>query len=119
LWKKCIITPELVSKLKSPDFVEFITAYDIICLVETKLDQYDEVDILEGFKLLFSLLPLILTTRFSFSLLSLQGLSTEFSHFVLDTVTDERSLLKTHSLPPLLLTITVKNFLFLIYYLAN
>ena len=43
---------ELVSKLKNPDFVEFITAYDIICLVETKLDQYDEVDILEGFKLL-------------------------------------------------------------------
>ena len=42
----------LVSKLKNPDFVEFITAYDIICLTETKLDQYDEVDILEGFTLL-------------------------------------------------------------------
>ena len=43
---------ELASKLKNPDIVEFITAYDIICLAETKLDQYDEVDILEGFKLL-------------------------------------------------------------------
>ena len=43
---------ELVSKLKNPDIVEFITAYDIICLAETKLDQYDEVDILEGFTLL-------------------------------------------------------------------
>ena len=43
---------QLASKLKNPDIVEFITVYDIICLAETKLDQYDEVDILEGFKLL-------------------------------------------------------------------
>jgi hypothetical protein len=32
----------LVSKLRNPDFREFISLYGIICLTETKLDNYDE-----------------------------------------------------------------------------
>ena len=41
----------LVSKLRNPDFREFISLYGIICLTETKLDNYDEVE-LDGYKLL-------------------------------------------------------------------
>lgn len=39
----------LCSKLKFPDFHEFLSRYDIICLSEIKTDQYDEVDI-DGFR---------------------------------------------------------------------
>jgi hypothetical protein len=46
----------LVSKLRNPDFREFISLYDIICLTETKLDNYDEVE-LDGYKLAYKLLP--------------------------------------------------------------
>ena len=45
----------LVSKINNPDFIEFISLYDIICLTETKIDQYDEVAI-DGFKLLPSVI---------------------------------------------------------------
>jgi hypothetical protein len=41
----------LVSKLRNPDFREFISLYGIICLTVTKLDNYDEVE-LDGYKLL-------------------------------------------------------------------
>lgn len=41
----------LVSKLCNPDFIEFISLYDIVCLTETKLDQYDDINV-EGFILL-------------------------------------------------------------------
>ena len=41
----------LVSKLNNPDFIEFISLYDIICLTETKIDQYDTIDV-EGFTIL-------------------------------------------------------------------
>lgn len=30
----------LASKLGNPDFVEFISLYDVICLTETKIDKY-------------------------------------------------------------------------------
>jgi exonuclease III len=43
----------LVSKLRNPDFVEYISFYDIICLTETKLDEVDDVEI-DGFELLAS-----------------------------------------------------------------
>jgi hypothetical protein len=39
----------LVSKLRNPDLREFISLYGIICLTETKLDNYDEVE-LDGYK---------------------------------------------------------------------
>jgi hypothetical protein len=41
----------IVSKLRNPDFVEFINNYDIVCLTETKLDFYDNIHI-DGYKLL-------------------------------------------------------------------
>ena len=41
----------LVSKLHNPDFVEFLSLYDIICLTETKIDKIDDV-VLEGYELL-------------------------------------------------------------------
>jgi NADH:ubiquinone oxidoreductase subunit C len=44
----------LVSKLRNPDFREFISLYGIICLTETKLDNYDEVE-LDGYP---SIVPL-------------------------------------------------------------
>ena len=40
----------LKSKLKSPDFIEFLQGFDIVCLSETKLTKYDAPDI-PGFKL--------------------------------------------------------------------
>lgn len=45
----------LVSKLKNPDFIEFMSLYDVICLTETKIDQYDDVEV-NGFKLLPSVI---------------------------------------------------------------
>ncbi|CAG2251519.1 unnamed protein product [Mytilus edulis] len=41
----------LASKLGNPDFVEFISLYDVICLTETKIDKYDVIDV-DGFSLL-------------------------------------------------------------------
>ena len=41
----------LVSKLHNPDFVEFLSLYDIICLTETKIDKIDDV-VFEGYELL-------------------------------------------------------------------
>ena len=41
----------LASKLGNPDFVEFISLYDVICLTETKIDKYDVINV-DGFSLL-------------------------------------------------------------------
>ncbi|CAG2253464.1 unnamed protein product [Mytilus edulis] len=41
----------LVSKSKIPDFVEFISSYDILCFTESKFDAYDDVH-LSGYELL-------------------------------------------------------------------
>ena len=41
----------LISKLCNPDFISYLGLYDIICLTETKLDQYDDVSLV-GYKLL-------------------------------------------------------------------
>lgn len=41
----------LVSKLKNPDFIEFMSLYHVICFTETKIDQYEDVEF-NGFKLL-------------------------------------------------------------------
>ena len=31
--------------MKLPDFYEYINSYDIVMLTETKLDEYDQIDI--------------------------------------------------------------------------
>ena len=41
----------LISKLRNPDFINFLALYHIVCPTETKLDQYDDVS-LDGYKLL-------------------------------------------------------------------
>ena len=38
------------SKLKGPDFEEYVQHFDIVCLYETKLTNYDSIDI-HGFEL--------------------------------------------------------------------
>ena len=43
----------LISKLNLPDFKLFISSYDVICLSETKLDQFDTVNI-DGYKFIFA-----------------------------------------------------------------
>ena len=43
----------MTSKLIIPGFQSFISNFDIICLSETKLDQFDSVNI-NGFKFIFA-----------------------------------------------------------------
>ena len=38
----------LVSKLLIPDFIDFVRDFDIFCIVETKLDKFDDINV-EGY----------------------------------------------------------------------